>query len=82
MIIPLFDTVNNVTQLNVTRHNAGRTHCQKDTTPEGHIARNTYGCAQAPAARLTGALTLQGLLLLYPACALIVRPYADSSELS
>ena len=64
------------------RHIAIWTYQHLDTPYFGHMAWNTNGCAQAPAARLTGPSALQGLLLLYPASALIVRPYADSSELS
>ena len=64
------------------QYNAIATQQQSDTTQFGDIARNTYGCAQAPASRLTGPSALQGLLLSYPACALIVRPYANSSKLS
>ena len=64
------------------RHNNIPTQQHSNTTQFRHIARNTFGCAQVPAARLTGPSALQGLLLLYPARALIVRPYADSSKLS
>ena len=96
-IVRLLVTVKNITWQNETQHNAIRTHRlsdttafrrnaiptlrHSDTTAFRHIAWNTYGCAQAPAVRLTGPLDLQGLLLLYPARALIVRPYANSSKL-
>ena len=38
LMIPLIDTVNNVTQPNVTRHNARRTQRQKDTLQETLMA--------------------------------------------
>ena len=49
--------------------------------PFGHKATFTYGCAQAPASRLTKPCPAS-LFLLYKARALIIRSYADSSTLS
>ena len=58
-ILSLKVTVNNITQHNVTQLSVIRTYHHLGTTPFQHIATFTYGCVQAPAARLTGPLALQ-----------------------